>query len=518
MLELLALTLPALPALAALGIALVWLLGLSAPERTVRRLALLGLGGAALGLAWVGYARWAGDLRGLVHAGTWLTLGDLRVDLAVRLDTLGLTLAGLAVGSCLVVARFGTHYMHREVGFIRFFGLICLFCSAMLLLFLSANMVGAFAGWELAGLCSALLIGYAWDRPTAIAHARYAYAVNRAGDAAFLLGIGLCWGWTDGVGWAIDTDALSPGRALALALCFAFAAAVKSAQVPFSGWIFRAMEGPTPTSALFYGTLLVSAGPYLLLRLAPLLQLTPVASSLIFTQGLMTALLGSLAARVMPDTKSALITAAVGSLGLVMALAGLGFQTAALIFLVAHAATRGAQLLTAPSVLVLHAGAQPAESATWLRRHPGLWLVAFRRLWLEELLTRALAQPLRRLGASLDAFDRAIVDRATGSPVPSARTATTLARWEESHGEGHEDAPSDVGRGRGLMGRTAQVTASALAQFEERLVLEAIGHGLPEYSGRLAGLFGRVEAVFASPWFVFVVAGLSLLQLLSEGG
>lgn len=133
----------------------------------------------------------------------------------------------------------------------------------MLLLVLSGNAVGTFIGWEIAGLCSYLLIAYYYERPVAAQNATRVFVTNRIGDAAFLLGIGLSYAWAGDVNWARLTSAsaqLSTGQATVIALCFAVAACVKSAQIPFTPWLARAMEGPTPSSAIFYGAVMVHAG------------------------------------------------------------------------------------------------------------------------------------------------------------------------------------------------------------------------------------------------------------------
>ena len=173
------------------------------------------------------------------------------------------TLAALFAILLFIIIRFSVNYLHREAGFHRFFFLLSLFASAMLLLVLSGNAIGTFIGWEIAGLCSYLLIAYAYDRPVAAFNATRVFVTNRIGDAGFILGMGLSYTWAKGLDWsqlnALSTQ-LTSGQASAIAFCFAVAAFAKSAQIPFAPWLARAAEGPTPSSAGFYGAIMVHAG------------------------------------------------------------------------------------------------------------------------------------------------------------------------------------------------------------------------------------------------------------------
>jgi NADH:ubiquinone oxidoreductase subunit 5 (subunit L)/multisubunit Na+/H+ antiporter MnhA subunit len=143
---------------------------------------------------------------------------------------------------------------------------------------MAGNAMLAFIGWELAGLSSYLLIAYAYDRPTATANATRVFVTNRIGDAGFIIAIVLSLFWVGGVEWPdilASSSTLNTLQAGLIITCFLLAALVKSAQVPFAPWIARALEGPTPSSAIFYGALTVHAGLYLVIRLAPLLREIP---------------------------------------------------------------------------------------------------------------------------------------------------------------------------------------------------------------------------------------------------
>ena len=180
----------------------------------------------------------------------------------------------------VVTLRFSRNYLHREIGFHRFFIFMCLFLAGMLLIVLSGNAVFTFVGWELAGVSSWLLIGYAYDRPIATGNALWAFITNRIGDAGFILGISLAAWWLGTVEWSglaawAQGDSFDKISARLILFGFLIAAVAKSAQLPFASWIARALEGPTPSSAIFYGAVMVHAGVYLVLRLEPVLLQVP---------------------------------------------------------------------------------------------------------------------------------------------------------------------------------------------------------------------------------------------------
>ncbi len=174
--------------------------------------------------------------------------------------------------------RFSANYLHREAGFHRFFIILSLFLAGIQLVFLAGNGLLAFVGWEMCGVSSFLLIGYAWQRPVATGNALFAFVTNRGGDAGFLLGLGFAAAWLGSFEWPALTGAAAAcrwSRRACWSLGFVIAALAKSAQLPFTPWIARALEGPTPSSAIFYGAVMVHAGVYLLLRLSPLLAQVP---------------------------------------------------------------------------------------------------------------------------------------------------------------------------------------------------------------------------------------------------
>ena len=186
---------------------------------------------------------------GTFELGLWLDSDKLKIAFGFITTGFNVKLAALFAVLLTIIMRFSINYMHREAGFHRFFFTLSLFASAMLLLVLSGSAIGTFMGWEIAGLCSYLLIAYAYNRPVAVTNATRVFITNRIGDAAFILGIGLSVAWVESLNWA-DINAsvaeLGKGEAAAIGLCFSVAALVKSAQLPFSPLVGAGAGRPYP--------------------------------------------------------------------------------------------------------------------------------------------------------------------------------------------------------------------------------------------------------------------------------
>jgi NAD(P)H-quinone oxidoreductase subunit 5 len=261
---------------------------------------------------------------------------------------------------CGTVGTFANRYMHRERGFNRFFMFYVLFLMGMVTTSLAGTIETLFFGWELVGLSSALLVAFYHERAAPVRNGLRVWVVYRISDAALLiasvllhhlqgegdfdrlLGTGM---WPDG-----HITFQSPHAALAVGLLLLLAAAGKSAMVPFSGWLPRAMEGPTPSSAVFYGALSVHLGAFLLLRVSPILDQSVVLCIAVVTVGLCTAIYGAFAGQVQTDIKSVLSFASVTQVGIIVAEIGLGLRYIALVHILGHACVRTLQFLRAPSI------------------------------------------------------------------------------------------------------------------------------------------------------------------------
>ncbi|WP_434382054.1 NADH-quinone oxidoreductase subunit 5 family protein [Melittangium boletus] len=379
-----------------------------------------------------------------LDVGQWFSTGPYAFDLTLRADLLSVTMMVLSSAITLLIGRFSVNYLHREPGFARFFLLLCVFATGMLVLVESGSIDLLFVGWELVGLTSALLIGFFHERSTPVRSGLRAFTIYRLCDTGLLVGAVLLHHfagtaeWSEALGswpWPGPAAALGVVPATVMALCLMLAAMGKSAQLPFSSWLPRAMEGPTPSSALFYGALSVHAGVYLLLRVAPLLERAPLVSGLLVGVGLLTAVHATLVWRVQTDVKSALAYGVLTQVGLMFAEVGLGLYRLALAHLVAHACLRCLQLLRAPSALrevlgqraALRLAPPPAVAVAHrvlpeglLRR---LYRLALERFSLEVMHERWALAPLFRAGQWLDGMEQRWMSALSGWTTPAdART------------------------------------------------------------------------------------------------
>ncbi|MEW5847318.1 MAG: NADH-quinone oxidoreductase subunit L [Myxococcota bacterium] len=364
MLDVVILLVPALPLLAAALLGVLWASGRTLAERTVSRMVC-----GAIGLSLVGSAFALTQVLTLHHgvevrAWRWLESGRFTVDVAFLVDPLSGVMMTLVSLLCLVASWFARNYMHAEAGFTRFFALVSLFAGAMLVLVMANNYVVMFAGWELAGICSYLLIGYQHERTSAVQGATRAFITKRVAEVALVLGILLVFvqfGTVDYTRVFGAVGGLSTEMANVMALCLFLGAAGKAAQLPFATWLPRAMEGPTPSSALFYGGTMVSAGVYLVIRSQPIFNAAPNVLVMVAMVGVLTAVYGALVGWVQTDVKSILAHSVMTQLGLMFLACGLGAYTAAVHHLVAHAVFSTLLFLTAPSILLRLRDASPRE-------------------------------------------------------------------------------------------------------------------------------------------------------------
>jgi NADH:ubiquinone oxidoreductase subunit 5 (subunit L)/multisubunit Na+/H+ antiporter MnhA subunit len=450
---------------------------------------------------------------GSYSAGHWLSSDTLDIQLNFITTGFNVRLAALFSVLLAVIIRFSIDYMHREAGYHRFFFTLNLFASAMMLLVLSGNIICTFIGWEIAGFCSYLLVAYAYNRQIAAANATRIFVTNRIGDSGFLLGTGLSYVWIDSVNWnAINAAAtqLSPGEATSLAVCFTVAAFAKSAQLPFTPWLAKAMEGPTPSSAVFYGAVMVHAGVYLIILLRPIFEHAPLAMAIIAIMGLLTAVYSYVVGLTQTDVKSSLIFATSGQVGLMFLECGLGFWQLAAWHLCAHAVVRAYQFLTAPSLMHnvrgLSVKLPPRNIPTWI------YVASLQRFWLDPITDWALVKPVRGLAHDLSYFDDHIVDNFMGSPAPAIQAISSLAQLEERMIGARLDNDSDnFAQGSGLAGKLTEWTAAILHWFEDRFVLRGIGKDAINYGRRLGHFANMFEQSVLRPRYLVLFVFITLL-------
>ena len=297
-----------------------------------------------------------------IELGNWVAIPQQHFHFHLKLifDRLSVPFAILSFVLCGTVGAFGSRYLHREPGYHRFFMFYALFLLGMIVSSLAGTIETLFLGWELVGLSSALLVAFFHERPNPVRNGLRVWSVYRIADAAFLIaalalhhltGAGDFDGLMGSGAWPEGHATISEEHVFFVGLLLLIAVAGKSALVPFSGWLPRAMEGPTPSSAVFYGSLSVHLGAFLLLRVSPLLEASFTLSAVVVALGLVSAVFGALTARVQTDIKSALAYASLTQVGIIVAEIGLGFRYLALIHIIGHACLRTLQLLRSPSLL-----------------------------------------------------------------------------------------------------------------------------------------------------------------------
>ncbi|SDX11722.1 proton-conducting transporter membrane subunit [Nitrosomonas communis] len=451
---------------------------------------------------------------GFYHLAQWLGSEKLQIDVSFITSGFSVIVAALFSVILVIVTRFSINYIHKEPGFHRFFFLLSLFSFAMLLLVLSANAAITFIGWEIAGLCSYFLVSFAYDRPIATINATRVFVTNRIGDAGFILGIGLSFYYAETINWNdlnIIAENLTTPTATVIALCFSVAATAKSAQLPFTPWLARAMEGPTPSSALFYGGVMIHAGVFLLILLQPLFERAPFVMDLLVVIGFLTALYSFIVGLTQTDVKSSLCFAISSQIGLMFLECGLGFWELASWHLCAHTIIRCYQVLTAPSLLHYVHGNPMKPVSRYIAKVRWLYIISLQRFWLDPIADRILVRPILGLGHDLAHFDNNVIDRAMGTPVTSSRAISSLAQLEEKVlGVGQSEFNlTQFGHGNGTVGRLFEWTANILNWFEERLVLRGIGMDIVNIGNRFGQAANTFEHLLLKPrylvLFVFVV-------------
>ncbi len=276
------------------------------------------------------------------------------VELGLQLDFLNIWFVVMATILSNIVGVFSQHYLHRDPGFYRFFFLIVLFLNGVLVVFMANNFQGVFIGWEIVGITSALLISFFTIRRETIDNALHAFWAYRVSDVGLLCGAALLAAHMpdDIFGLGAHGPEKLPGELYYLVpFLFLFSAMGKSAQYPYSSWLPRAMEGPTSSSAIFYGGLSIHAGVYLLLRLR--LQYEVPTSMLIATGlvGAISCVYGVLLSQVQSDVKSALAYASLSQVGIMFVEISLGWYYIATIHCIGHAFMRTYQILKCSSII-----------------------------------------------------------------------------------------------------------------------------------------------------------------------
>jgi NAD(P)H-quinone oxidoreductase subunit 5 len=435
---LLAIVVLASPAALFAAVGLSSLLRRPLTERTTNRLTYAStVAGLVASIAVLVLMLFDGTRNVSIELGNWVVIPaqHFHFHLKFVFDRLSVPFVILSFTLCGVVAAFASRYLHREAGFARFQVCYAMFLLGMVVSSLAGTIEVLFFGWELVGLSSALLVAYFHDRTAPVRNGIRVWSVYRMADAAFLMaavamhhmtGAGDFDGLIGTGSWPLGKSVLTSGQALPVGLLLLVAAAGKSALVPFSGWLPRAMEGPTPSSAIFYGALSVHLGAFLLLRTSPLLDVSVALSAAVVIIGLTTAVYATLSARVQTDIKSALAFASLTQVGIIVTEVGLGLRYIALIHIVGHAFLRTLQLLRAPTLLhdyhvlenAIGGRVGPRERfwSDWIPDGVRLWWYRFalNRGYLDSLLDQYVVRPVVRCFEWCDAAERRWTDWLSG--------------------------------------------------------------------------------------------------------
>jgi NADH-quinone oxidoreductase subunit L len=298
----------------------------------------------------------AGSRSRVVHLYQWAAFGSLHVSVDFRWDPLAAVMALTVAGVAFLIHVYSIGYMHGDERYPRFFAYMNLFVFSMLLLVLADNFVVLFAGWELVGLCSYLLIGFWFERPSAATAAKKAFITTRIGDTGMLIGIFLLFAKTGSlsipvINRTVAEGGLTHGTATIAALLLFAGAVGKSAQIPLYVWLPDAMEGPTPVSALIHAATMVTAGVYLVVRLNVLYTFASHAGTVVAAIGAATALYAAILAMAEDDIKRVLAYSTISQLGFMFIAAGVGAYGAAIFHLVTHAFFKALLFLGAGSVM-----------------------------------------------------------------------------------------------------------------------------------------------------------------------
>ena len=294
---------------------------------------------------------------------TWMVVGGLKMEIGFMVDGLTAMMMCVVTFVSLMVHLYTIGYMDEDEGYNRFFAYISLFTFAMLMLVMSNNLLQLFFGWEAVGLVSYLLIGFWFNKPSAIFANMKAFLVNRVGDFGFILGIGLLaaytgtLNYTEVFGKASELTALTlPGTdwmlVTVICICLFIGAMGKSAQFPLHVWLPDSMEGPTPISALIHAATMVTAGIFMVARMSPLFELSDTALNFILVIGAITALFMGFLGIIQNDIKRVVAYSTLSQLGYMTVALGASAYSVAVFHLMTHAFFKALLFLGAGSVIM----------------------------------------------------------------------------------------------------------------------------------------------------------------------
>jgi NADH:ubiquinone oxidoreductase subunit 5 (subunit L)/multisubunit Na+/H+ antiporter MnhA subunit len=329
-----------------------------------------------------------------------------------------ITLVYLFLGSLItfVITIYSRYYLHREEGYKRFFNTILFFYSGYNIIIFAGNIETLFVGWEILGISSFLLIAFYRDRYLPVKNAVKVFSIYRIGDVGIILAM-----WLSHHLWHENITFLKLNNVelvhhhladnslvgLAIALMIFISASAKSAQLPFSSWLPRAMEGPTPSSAVFYGSLSVHIGAFLLLRTYPFWEYQTIFKIILVISGALTAIIATFISRVQSSIKSQIAYSSIAQIGLIFIEIAFGLEVIALIHISGNAFLRTYQLLISPSVVSYKIREQLYEYKPRIRNFEDslpkrientIFILSLKEWNLDSLMYRYLWNPVKRIG------------------------------------------------------------------------------------------------------------------------
>ena len=318
----------------------------------------------------------------------WSMVGDIKFEIGFLIDPLSALMMVVVTSVSLMVHIYSIGYMADDAGYERFFSYISLFTFSMLMLVMSNNMLQLFFGWEAVGLVSYLLIGFYYERPTAIFANMKAFLINRVGDFGFVLGIGLLFAYTGTLhyGEVFDkADQLAtlnlPGTDWMLltvaCICLFIGAMGKSAQVPLHSWLPDSMEGPTPISALIHAATMVTAGIFMVSRFSPLFEFSNTALSLIIIVGAIGALFLGILGVIQNDIKRVIAYSTLSQLGYMTVALGASAYSVAIFHMMTHAFFKALLFLAAGSVIMAAHHNQDIRYMGGMRKYMPITYITF---------------------------------------------------------------------------------------------------------------------------------------------
>jgi NADH-quinone oxidoreductase subunit L len=322
---------------------------------------------------------------------TWMVSDGVRFEIGFLIDNLTALMMCVVTFVSLMVHIYTVGYMHDDPGYQRFFSYIALFTFSMLMLVMANNFLQLFFGWEAVGLVSYLLIGFWYQKPTAIYANLKAFLVNRVGDFGFLLGIAAIYATFNSLDYA-SVFAAAPAVADAtyqvfpgvdwslmsvICICLFIGAMGKSAQVPLHVWLPDSMEGPTPISALIHAATMVTAGIFMVARMSPMFELSDTALSFVIVIGAITTFFMGLLGVVQNDIKRVVAYSTLSQLGYMTVALGASAYAAGIFHLMTHAFFKALLFLCAGSVIIAMHHEQDIRNMGGLRKYmPITWITA----------------------------------------------------------------------------------------------------------------------------------------------